>query len=232
MAIYRQIYIKFWNDDAKISDEFTPEDKYFYLYLLTNPHTNLCGCYELSFRAASRETGYNEDTIKRLMERMEKVHHVIVFDQDTREVLIPNWHKYNWTKSKDLIKAVREQASFVKSESFKKFIMELIEEGTVMTPSQDGGGTSVHITATDTVTEKEGKSKRFVPPTVDEVRAYCQERKNGIDPQRFVDWYQARGWKNIKDWKACVRTWEKRNPEPEKEDNTFWEAVERMKNED
>ena len=59
-----------------------------------------------------------------------------------------------------------------------------------------------------------GKSKRFVPPTLEEVRAYCIERKNGIDPQRFLDYYEARGWElkqgqKVKDWKACVRTWER-----------------------
>ncbi len=54
---------------------------------------------------------------------------------------------------------------------------------------------------------------RFIPPTVEEVTAYCQERQNGIDPQRFVDYYTANGWilgkTAIKDWKACIRTWER-----------------------
>ena len=66
--------------------------------------------------------------------------------------------------------------------------------------------------------ESEGqkKRKRFTPPTVEEVRAYCQERNNGIDPQRFVDFYTANGWaqgrgKPIKDWRAAVRTWEARD---------------------
>lgn len=64
-------------------------------------------------------------------------------------------------------------------------------------------------------TERE-KRKRFTPPTVEEVRAYCQERNNGIDPQRFVDFYTANGWtqgrgKPIKDWRAAVRTWEARD---------------------
>lgn len=58
------------------------------------------------------------------------------------------------------------------------------------------------------------KRKRFTPPTVEEVSSYCIERKNGIDPQAFVDYYEARGWnigKNkMKDWKAAVRTWENR----------------------
>lgn len=54
---------------------------------------------------------------------------------------------------------------------------------------------------------------RFTPPSVAEVQAYCTERRNNIDPQRFVDYYSASGWKRgktpIKDWKACVRTWER-----------------------
>lgn len=59
---------------------------------------------------------------------------------------------------------------------------------------------------------KEPKRKRFVPPTIDEVKAYCIERDNGIDAQVFVDFYISKGWmigKNkMSDWKAAVRTWE------------------------
>lgn len=58
----------------------------------------------------------------------------------------------------------------------------------------------------------EKKATRFVPPTVEEVRAYCQERHNGVNPETFVDFYTGKGWfvgKNkMKDWKAAVRTWE------------------------
>ena len=54
--------------------------------------------------------------------------------------------------------------------------------------------------------------KRFTQPTLAEVTAYCRERQNAVDPQRFIDYYTARGWKlnktSMKDWKAAVRTWE------------------------
>ena len=73
------------------------------------------------------------------------------------------------------------------------------------------------------------KPKRFVPPTVSKVAAYCKERNNGIDADRFVDWYQSRGWKNIKDWKACVRTWEKRDKPAATDNAMFKKAIERMK---
>ena len=59
-----------------------------------------------------------------------------------------------------------------------------------------------------------GRAARFIPPTVEEVAAYCAERQNNVDPQKFVDHYLANGWvqgkgKPIKDWKATVRTWER-----------------------
>lgn len=60
-------------------------------------------------------------------------------------------------------------------------------------------------------------AKRFVKPTAEEVRAYCAERGNHVDAQAFVDFYAAKGWKvgnaPMKDWKAAVRTWEKRDAE-------------------
>lgn len=61
------------------------------------------------------------------------------------------------------------------------------------------------------------KRARFVPPTVEEVRAYCEERGNGIDPEAFVAFYESKGWKigksPMKSWKAAVITWEKRRKE-------------------
>lgn len=60
--------------------------------------------------------------------------------------------------------------------------------------------------------------KRFKPPSVDEVRAYCKERSNSVDADKFVDFYTSKGWmvgKNkMRDWKAAVRTWEKNRDEP------------------
>ena len=57
------------------------------------------------------------------------------------------------------------------------------------------------------------KSTRFIPPTIEEVAAYCQERHNRVDASRFVDFYTAKGWmvgKNkMKDWKSAIRTWER-----------------------
>ena len=69
-------------------------------------------------------------------------------------------------------------------------------------------------TETETETDKNKKTRaRFAPPSVQEVTDYCQSRNNNIDPEVFVDHYQANGWmrgnNKIKCWKSCVRTWEK-----------------------
>ena len=81
--------------------------------------------------------------------------------------------------------------------------------------------------------------KRFTAPTLEEVKEYCAERKNGVDAERFVNYYTANGWKvgknPMKDWKAAVRTWE-RNTEKPKDcsfdlDDFFNAAVERSKQE-
>lgn len=57
------------------------------------------------------------------------------------------------------------------------------------------------------------KRKRFIAPTLEEVQAYCRERNNGVDAERFIDYYTSNGWQvgknKMKDWKAAVRTWER-----------------------
>ena len=71
------------------------------------------------------------------------------------------------------------------------------------------------------------RASRFTPPTVEEVRAYCMERGNNVDPERFVNHYTANGWKvgrnSMKDWKAAVRTWERE--EKKESSNPFIELA-------
>ena len=74
---------------------------------------------------------------------------------------------------------------------------------------------SASASVSASVSEEErvqGKGRKFIPPSVEEVAAYCNERKNSVNAENFVDFYTSKGWmigKNkVKDWKACVRTWE------------------------
>lgn len=60
-----------------------------------------------------------------------------------------------------------------------------------------------------------GKPSRFSPPTIEQVTSYCQDRRNRVDPQSFVDFYISKGWRvgrePMRDWQAAVRTWERRD---------------------
>ena len=66
---------------------------------------------------------------------------------------------------------------------------------------------------------KESKRKIFTKPTIEEIEQYCKERNNGINAEAFYDFYESKDWyvgKNkMKDWKACIRTWEQRNKKDE-----------------
>lgn len=69
--------------------------------------------------------------------------------------------------------------------------------------------------------KSKNNSRGFTPPTLEEVSEYCSQRKNKVDPQHFIDYYQSQNWKKsngqkLSDWKAAVRTWEQRDKEKTK----------------
>ena len=89
---------------------------------------------------------------------------------------------------------------------------------------KESGGYSLDTTCIQSVSNsdtqvrlgkvRQGKDRKNIPPSLEEVTAYCNERHNNVDPQQFIDFYESKGWyvgkTKMKDWKACVRTWEKR----------------------
>ena len=70
MAKYRAIQVDFWEDGFVL--DLTPEEKYFYLYLLSNSRTTQCGCYELPCKVIEMQTGYNRETVQKLLKRFEE----------------------------------------------------------------------------------------------------------------------------------------------------------------
>lgn len=149
MAVYRNVHLSFWTDN-KVEDDFTPEDKYFYLYLLTNPQTNICGCYEVSYNQMTQQTGYNKDTINRLLDRFENVYRMIRFDSETKEILILNWFKYNWSKSEKTLVGVEKSANHIKSESFRNYVFGVVNSIRTNTPYM-GHTYTMQASDTDTV---------------------------------------------------------------------------------
>lgn len=129
MANYRNVSMAFWTD-TKVVDDFTPEDRYAYLYCMTNPHTNLCGCYEVSIKQIAREIGYNEDSVERLLKRLDAVHNVLRYNAATKELLLLNWCRYNWSESDKLNKPLLAEIRKVKCDRFRKFLADRYNERT------------------------------------------------------------------------------------------------------
>ena len=117
MAIFRNININFWND-VKVVDDYTPEDRYFMLYALTNTYTNIIGCYEISIKQMSVDLGYTKDVVENLIKRFETKHKTILYDHNTKELFITNWSKYNWSASPKLDIPLRAAIEKIKSKKF------------------------------------------------------------------------------------------------------------------
>ena len=232
MAIYRNIQMTFWTD-SKVVDDFTPEDRYFYLYLLTNPHSNLCGCYEISFKQAASETGYSIDTITNLINRLQNVLQIISYDPKTKELLLLNWYKFNWTTSKDFQKALFREIDTIKNKQFKEYLLSIYEgDETVTRPSLDGRETTVpvsvtvtdtvSVTETDSVTVKNTKKKpkvekknygKFENVLLTE-EEYQKLKEAYADYQERIDdlsFYIKSKGKKYKDHYATILTWARRD---------------------
>ena len=152
MAIFRSIHLSFWTD-TKVVDNFTPEDKYFMLYCLTNEYTNICGCYEISIKQMCNDLGYNKDTIEHLIERFKNIHKTIDYDYETKELFIKNWYKYNWTNSNKIEQAIISSINNIKSEKFKNELIDIYNSrDTLSIPYTYPSDTSDTISNTETIT--------------------------------------------------------------------------------
>lgn len=97
MAIKRVVDIGFWTDNKVIND-FSPEDKYFMLYLLTNPHTTQLGIYEINIKQSGFEMGYDTNTILTLLDRFERTYGIIKYSRKTSEIAIINFLRHSIIK--------------------------------------------------------------------------------------------------------------------------------------
>lgn len=220
MAKYRSIQTSFWSD-AKVVDDFSPEDRYFYLYLLTNEKSNQLGCYELSIKQMCRDTGYNEETIKKLIVRFQENLKVIYYDFETKEIFIKNWYKYNWLNSENTKKCIDKEFSLIKSE----FLIDLISP--LYAPYQPLPSKKKKKKKNNKNNNKNKKNVSdensslecdFVAPTLTEIFNYSKSL-NFDDKEyceRFFNHYESIGWVNgtgqeIKNWKLVFSNWLKKD---------------------
>lgn len=228
MAIYRSIHTTFWTD-TKIVDDFTPEDKYFMLYCLTNSYTNLCGCYEISIKQMTRDLGYNEETVLNLLKRFSEVHKTIFYNKDNKELFIKNWFKYNWTKSNKLDKPLLTEIENIKTPDFKRVLVEEYNKrDTVSIPytytmdTTDTVTVSDIVSDTDIINNKLKRKRKFIPPTLEEIQEYIKDNELVVDAKKFYKYFTATNWvdskgNKVNSWKGKLITWDKKSA-PVKQD--------------
>ena len=121
-AVNRTINTSFWEDE-KIVNLFSPEDKYFYLYLLTNPHTTQLGIYKLVPKTAAFELGYSIETVVGLLDRFESKYEVIRYSKDTCEVAIKNFLRHSIIKGgKPVMDCLLKEERYIEDRSLLLYI--------------------------------------------------------------------------------------------------------------
>lgn len=122
MATFRTVKTSFWTD-RKIVDEFSPEDRYFFLYLLTNPKTTQLGIYEFVPRVAAFDLGYSQDAVKVLLDRFENKYNIIRYSKETGEIAIKNYLLHSIIKGGKPVKdCLEKEEKMVKDKSLVVYV--------------------------------------------------------------------------------------------------------------
>ena len=131
MAKYRYVYTTFWND-PRVVEEMTAEDKYFFLYLLTNESTTQIGIYQITKKQIAFDMGYSMESAGALLQRFRDHHKIIKYNEETREIAIKNWGKYNLNRGgKPIIDCVKSELKDVKDTSLIQWVGEGISNDSV-----------------------------------------------------------------------------------------------------
>lgn len=230
MAKYRQVHVSFWQDTFVL--DLTPEEKYFYLYLMTNSKTSACGIYELPKKVIELETGYNRETVDKLLGRFIE-YGKVKYSELTKEIYLPNWIKFNEPKGELTAKCVVAELNAVKCRAFaESYIRDANESGYSLEGATKGltsplqGADEVPTSPyqvmdkdmdKETEREKEGARRRRATsaPTVFEITPVLSEwaKANGVnqailagETEKFLDHHRANG-SAFKDWDAAWRKW-------------------------
>ena len=274
MGRKRYIDTSFW-DDAWIQ-ELDPSEKFLYLYLLTNPLTNVAGISELTVKRICFDTGFNDDTVRNILRKYELSDKVYTWNN---YIILKNAPKHQLivkpeNDEKNDNTALKESKNKTKENNIYKGIIailndlpdELLEylyhieyafEDLTDVLDEKGIDYTEILTISDILEQKNDKyfegasrgfegalrnsnyinlnsdsdlnsnsdlnslkqkkvKKVFIPPTLEEITAYIQEKHYSVNPKTFFDYYTETEWKDvsgkkIKNWKGKVVTWNSRN---------------------
>lgn len=153
-----------------------------------------------NWKSIMRMTGHKEDDLKVLTAKQ----FIIPFDSGV--IVIKHWRINNYLRNDRYVET-----------KFKDEKSKLMLDDNLVYQMDTNG---VHSIDKNSIDKNRLEYKSFKKPTLEEVAAYCKERNNNINPENFIDFYESKGWmvgKNkMQNWKACVRTWEKKEKQESK----------------
>lgn len=193
-----------WNDTWFC--ELKPLSKLLFLYLCDQ--CDIAGFLELNVKKISFDLGTGKQEVER---GMKEVSNKLIYSKDKRFIFIKKFLQHQ--RNLPLKETNRAHIAILSllNKNLQLFDFTSVDqyfEGGSM-GDQSPLGNSIGNS------DSQVKSNRFIKPSIEEIESYCQERNNGINANNFFDFYESKGWmvgkNSVKDWKACVRTWESRN---------------------
>lgn len=228
MEVFTKVERGYWQDDFIL--ESTPEQKFFYLYLMSNSKVNTLGAYVFPMKMSTVELGYNKETVLKLLDHFAQAGKII-WDESTKEVFLLNWPKRNWNKKTATLRALKKDFGALKSPVlretvallFNDFLSEKAQEqsGTIGNNEEQKGTNGNNEDILDG--RKENREKR--------IENREKEKEDGgtvFDAAvAFEVFYEA--YPNKKNVKTARTRWEKMKVTPELF-REIMEGLERAKN--
>lgn len=123
MEVFTKVERGYWQDEFIL--ELTPEQKFFYLYLMSNSKVNTLGAYVFPMTMSALELGYNRETVKKLLDHFVEAGK-IMYDETTNEVFLLNWPKRNWNKRTATLRALKKDVDALKSPVLREKISAML----------------------------------------------------------------------------------------------------------
>ena len=123
MEVFTKVERGYWQDEFIL--ELTPEQKFFYLYLMTNNKMNTLGAYVFPLTMSTVELGYNKETVLKLLDHFAQVGKII-WDETTKEVFLLNWPKRNWNRKTATLRALKKDFDALKSPMLREKISAML----------------------------------------------------------------------------------------------------------
>lgn len=186
------------------------EARAFLVYLLTLPDD-----WNFNIKGLVSQTGTKKDVILRMVKELKEAGYISIKQETGKRGVftVKTWEIYEDCTVVG-INRTRQTPNTVKTEHGETRLIQ-------NTNIEQNTNSNKILNIQSTKEKKEKREKRFVPPTLEEVRAYCQERNSSVDPVQFFEYFTVGNWKDskgnpVKNWKQKLITWEKMNPPAQK----------------